>query len=119
MTILNPVVNNLKITQAKIAEQNLLNENYGIKFCIKDTSKLFNSNKLEIIFLENLEYLDLKQNQINKIKVQNYKGLLKKKLYQKDFENIELETPVIVNHNTIINNTIIDNVNDEWETNEF
>ena len=71
--------------------------------------KLNLKQKLEIIFLSNIDYLELKQNQLNRVLSRNYKNLFKKKLYSIDSEDVELEEPVIVNNTKVTQN--ITNVN--------
>ena len=52
---------------------------------------------------------------MNKILIQNYKDLIKKKSYCLDVDDIELEQPVIVN-NYITNNNYLD---DYWDQTDF
>jgi len=115
METLQTVVNKLKVDFAKKAETNLIVNNYGIKFCVDSPFVSFNSKKLELIFLSNLCYLSLKENQLNRILVQNYKDLFKKKAYCLNVDDIELEDPVIVN-NYITNNYQVD---DYWDQTDF
>ena len=121
METLQTVVNKLKVDFTEKIENDIIVDNYGIKSCVSDGFKSFNFKKLEIIFLSNLCYLNLKQNQINKILVGNYKNLLKKKVDSIEFENIELEEPVIVNNITNItnNSTINNNLDDYWDQTDF
>lgn len=98
METLQAVVNRLKVDFSKKIEADIIFDNYGIKSCVQDGFKGFNFKKLEIIFLSNLCYLNLKENQIKKILVGNYKDLLKKKVCPLDADDIELEQPVIVNN---------------------
>lgn len=109
METLKDVVSELKSNIAKKLEIDLYNENYGIKSCFKNNFNKYNIEKLEIIFLSNIDFLELKQNQLNRILSRNYKNLFKKKLYTIDSENVELEEPVIINNTKVTQN--ITNVN--------
>jgi hypothetical protein len=109
METLKDVVSELKVNIAKKLEIDLYNENYGLISCYKNNFNKYNIEKLEIIFLSNIDFLELKQNQINRVLSRNYKGLFKKKLYCIDSEDIELEEPVIVNNTKVTQN--VTNVN--------
>lgn len=115
METLQTVVSKLKVDFSKKIESDIISNNYGIKFCVDPAFISFNFKKLEIIFLSNLCYLNLNENQMNKILIQNYKDLIKKKSYCLDVDDIELEQPVIVN-NYITNNNYLD---DYWDQTDF
>jgi len=110
METLQDVVNKLKINFAKKLEIDLLNENYGLKSCLKDPFNEFGSDKVEIIFLSNLCYLTLRENQMKKIIKRNYKNLLEKRSNRLNIDNVELVEPAVVN-TTVVKNvqTIINN----------
>lgn len=109
METLKDVVSELKSNISKKLEIDLYNENYGIKSCFKNNFNKYSIEKLEIIFLSNIDFLELKQNQLNRILSRNYKNLFKRKLYTIDSEEVELEEPVIVNNTKVTQN--ITNVN--------
>ena len=118
MEILQAVVNKLKCKFTDFIEQEYIVKNYGIKSCIDNTIKSFNSNKLEIIFLSNIGYVCINENQLRKIKSGNYKNLFKRKAFSGKLEDVFLEDPVIINNITIVNN-VTPEQNDEWLTTEF
>lgn len=109
METLKDVVSELKVNIAKKLEIDLYNENYGLVSCFKNNFNKYTVEKLEIIFLSNIDFLELKQNQLNRVLSRNYKNLFKKKLYTLNSEDIELEEPVIVNNTKVTQN--VTNVN--------
>ena len=64
MEALKTIVNRLKTDFAEKIEFDLIDTNYGIKSCLNSIFDKFNYKKLEILFLSNLDYLDLNQNQL-------------------------------------------------------
>lgn len=121
MEILQVAVNNLRSKFSNLVSEEYINKNYGLKPCNDIVIKSFNSIKLELIFVSNLEYVCLNQNQLAKVKAGNYKNLFKRKSYSGKMDNVELEDPVIINNITVVNNTITSSpsTNDEWLTTEF
>ena len=123
METLQNVVNNLKIVISNKIEYDYINQNYGIKSCLDSIYENFNFKKLELIFLNNLCYLSLNQEQLNKILVGNYKNLFKKSTCILNADDVELEKPVIVN-NITTNNTINNITNsiteeDTWDQTDW
>lgn len=118
MGILQVAVNNIKCKFSSLIEDSYIQNNYGIKLCKNFSIKDFNSVKLELIFLDNLNFINLNQKQISKIASGNYKNLFKRKVYSGKMSDITLEDPVIVNNITIVNN-VASEQNDEWLTTDF
>jgi len=98
MERLENVVSNLKCESANYIIDKYTSINYGIKTCNDNLFKTFENIQLEILFLSNLDYLDLTSSQLDKILIGNYTNLIsiKKKLIRTS--DIELEEPVIVNN---------------------
>lgn len=67
MEILQTAVSKLKIDFCRKLEIDLIKNNYGIKSCAESVFNSFNSKKLEIIFLSNIDYLHLTCGQIGKL----------------------------------------------------
>lgn len=118
MGILQTAVNKIKCEFTDFIEQDYISQNYGIKSCHRNGIRSFETIKLEAIFLSNLCYIPLKENQLRKIKAGNYKNLFRRKAFSGKLENIHLEDPVIVNNITVVNNIASDH-NDEWLTTDF
>ena len=81
----------------------------------------FISNKLEIIFLSNLNYLCLIQSEMDTILTGNYKDLFKTDCSLSNVDDIKLEKPVVVNNTTVVNNYVTNNVvqEDYWDQTDF
>lgn len=118
MGILQTAASKVKCEFAEFIEQDYISQNYGIKSCHRSGIRTFANIKLEKIFLDNLNYLCLKENQLKKIKAGNYKNLFRRKAFSGKLENIYLDDPVIIQNNITINN-VVSNDNDEWLTTEF
>lgn len=95
MEILQVAVNKLKCRFSEMIEEEYIVENYGIKSCTNHFLKPFDNIKLELIFLSNIEYICLSEDQLRKIKSGNYKNLFFKK---PNFEvrEVDLINPVII-----------------------
>lgn len=122
METLQDVVSNLKISICNKIEQDYISQNYGVKSCLDSMYENFNFKKLELIFLNNLCYLNPNSDQLNKILVGNYKNLFKRKLCALDVEDIELEEPTVIVNNTTVNNvTNISNPieEDTWDQTDW
>lgn len=118
MEILQVAVNKLKCNFLDVIEDNYISQNYGINSCKNYTIKTFNSIKLELIFVSNLQYVCLNDKQLLKVKSGNYKNLFTRKAHSGKIKDIELEDPIIINNITVVNN-IASEHNDEWLTTEF
>lgn len=118
MEILQVAASKLKCKFAETISGEYVYKNYGIKSCGKHIFKPFDNIKLELIFISNIEYVCLNQNQLMKIKAGNYKNLFVRKAYSGKIKDIDLNDPVIINNITIVNNVASDH-NDEWLTTEF
>ncbi len=119
METLQTVVSNLKAESAKKFEIKFIEKNYGLKSCSKFNFNTFNSNKLEIIFLSNIEYLCLNEQQLQKVLNRRYKNLIRRKSISIDITNIEIEAPVIVNNVTNVTNITNNNLDDYWDQTDF
>lgn len=119
METLQTVVSNLKAESAKKFEIKFIEKDYGLKSCSKFNFNTFNSNKLEIIFLSNIEYLCLNEQQLQKVLNRRYKNLLKRKTCSTDLNEIELEAPIIVNNVTNITNNITNTIEDYWDQTDY
>lgn len=120
MVTLQDVVNKLKINSANTVELKLINTNYGIVSCNAESFKTFNSNKLEIIFLSNINYMCLLPSEMNTVLTGNYKDLFKIDCLS-SIDDIKLEKPIVVNNTTVVNNYVTNNVvqEDYWDQTDF
>lgn len=100
MEILKDVVSKIKSEFTNRINQNYMVKNYGVDCNIKNI-RSFESIKLELIFLSNINYICLNDNQIKKIKSRNYKNLLKKDDCICSSNTICTEDPILVGDITL------------------
>jgi hypothetical protein len=81
MEILQVAVSKLKIKFSELVDAIYSFKNYGIKSCNNNISKSYNSVKLELIFLMNVEYVCLTDEQLFKIQNNSFKCLFKKESF--------------------------------------
>lgn len=120
MEILKVAANKLKCDFSNLVKDDYIIENYGIKSCKNFVIKSFNSTKLELIFISNLAYVCLNDNQLQKIKAGNYKDLFTRKPFTINLGDVILEEPVIINNTYITNVTNINNgEQDMWDQTDW
>ena len=95
MKILQVAVNKLKCNFAEMISNDYIVKNYGIKSCATHILKPFENIKLELIFLANIEYVCLTDDQLRKVKAGNYRNIFLKETDTKILE-MELIDPVII-----------------------
>ena len=114
MGIFQDAVNNIKKEIAELQIDEYYSNKYAIKTCdIISKFKTFNGLRLELLFLDNTEYLTLTLSQNKKILSGNYKNLFIRFDDLEAIESLKLQGPIQVNNVTNIYNN--NNTNDLWE----
>jgi len=112
MGIFQDAVSNIKKQLAEMQIDKLYSEQYSIKTCNTISFKSESSLRVELLFLDNTEYLTLTLSQNKKILTGNYKNLFIRADDLEAIESLKLQNPIQVNNITnIYNNT----QNDLWE----
>ena len=108
MVIFQAVANNKKQEIAELLINKMYSEKYMIDTCNTNQFATYNSLKLELLFLDNLEYFKLSAGQTKKILAGNYKNLFVKLDDLEKIEKLQL-------HSIIEVTNIYNNGNDLWE----
>lgn len=112
MGIFQDAVNNIKKELAEMCIDEYYSNKYAIKTCdIISKFKTFNNLKIELLFLNNTEYLTLTLCQNKKILSGNYKNLFIRFDDLEAIESLKLQGPIQVNNITNVYN----NSNDLWQ----
>lgn len=112
MGIFQAAVNNIKKQLAEMQIDKLYSEQYAINTCVVNKFKTNNSLQLELLFLDNTDYLTLTLTQTKKILTGNYKNLFTREDDLIAVNNLKLQGPVQINN---ITNNYINEGDDNWE----
>jgi hypothetical protein len=104
-------VDNIKKQLAEMQIDKLYSEQYAIQTCNVNKFKTDNSLQIELLFLDNLEYIPLTLTQTKKILTGNYKNLFTRADDLIAVNNLKLQGPVQINNIT----NVFNSGNDLWE----